>query len=292
MFGYILPERAHLYIKDFDLYRNFYCGICKSMGRQFGQKTRFSINYDITFLTIVVHNFLGVDVSYETLKCITKPFNKSKQMVKENELTDKMSAINVILCYYKVLDDCIDGNKTSRKVLAKSLKKAKNKASLQVPGVEEIIAKRYENLRALEGNKETSIDKVADEFASMMGEICDFVVGEKKQDNFTKLCYNVGKWIYLIDALDDFDDDLKTNDYNLFVLNYPEIKTFHQLMEEHGNDVSFTFATTINSITENFKEIKFSFNQDLINNVVFRGISLMTKGIMRGERCKQDYLKF
>ena len=292
MFGYILPERAHLYLKDFDLYRNFYCGICKSMGRQFGQKTRFSINYDITFLTIVIHNFLGVDVTYDTLKCITKPFNKTKQMVAENELTDKMSAINVILCYYKLLDDCIDNKKTSRKILAKSLVKAKNKAALCVPGVEEIISKRYENLRELERANETSIDRVANEFASMMGEICDFVVGAKKQDNFTKVCYNVGKWIYLIDALDDFDDDLETKNYNLFVLNYPEIKSFGELMEKHGNEVAFSFATTINSISENYREIKFSFNQDLINNVVFRGISLMTKGIMRGEKCKQDYFKF
>ncbi|MEG2001670.1 MAG: DUF5685 family protein [Clostridia bacterium] len=292
MFGYIFPEKAHLYMKDFDLYRNFYCGICKSMGRQFGQKSRFTINYDITFLTIVIHNFLGVDVEYETLKCVTKPFNSTRKTVAENELTDKMACLNVILTYYKLQDDCIDSKKSTRKIALSSIKNAKKKADKVLPNVSGIVEKRYENLRNLEKNNEIGVDKVSHEFASMMQEVVSEIVGEKMQDFFSKMCYNVGKWIYLIDALDDFEKDLSEKNYNLFALNNGDCVSLQELMQKHSEEIAFTFSTTINKIIECYENTKFSFNKDIIANVVYKGIPLMTKGIMQGEKCKTSYSKF
>lgn len=292
MFGYILPEKAHLYMKDFDLYRNFYCGICKSMQRQFGQKARFTINYDMTFLTIVIHNFLGVDVNYETLKCITKPFNKTRKTVVANDLTDKMACLNVILTYYKLYDDCVDGGKANRKMAMSAIKSAKKKADIALPYMSEIVLKRYEALREMEKNKEASIDKVSHEFAQMMLEVCQEIIGDKMQDFFGKMCYNVGKWIYLIDALDDFEKDINENEYNLLALNYDDCKTLKELLDKHGEEISFTFSTTINRIIECYEKTKFNFNKDIIANVVYKGIPLMTKGIMQGEKCNQNYSKF
>lgn len=292
MFGYIFPEKAHLYMKDFDLYRNFYCGICKSMGRQFGQNSRFTINFDITFLTIVIHNYLGVDVQYETLKCVTKPFNKTRAAVSENDLTDRMACLNVILTYYKLFDDVVDNKKTSRKIALKAIKKAKLKADVRLPNVSQIVEKRYEALRNLERSNEIGIDKVAHEFAAMMQEVCDEIVGDKTQDFFSKMCYNVGKWIYLIDALDDFEKDSLEKNYNPFGINHSECSTLKELVEKHGNEIAFTFSSTINKIKECYEDIKFGFNKDIIDNVINKGIPLMTKGIMQGEKCKTSYSKF
>ena len=304
MFGYVLPERAHLYMKDFDLYRAFYCGICKSMQWQFGNASRFTINYDITFLSILLHNFLNVDVSMEQLKCITKPFTK-RQSVKRNDLTDLLASFNVILSYNSLKDKVLDDKSKKAKAAMGFLKKAYKKACKNLPGAKEIITERYNALRELEKQNCNSVDKIAHEFAQMMSESVDLIIstfikaknleesvikGENKQ-SLLRLVYNVGKWIYMIDALDDYDKDVKTKSYNPFVLSYItcDKKT---LMESFGGEMVFTFTTCLNTIANSFKEVKFNFNTDFIKNVILNGMPLMTKGIMRGEKWQTTYSKF
>jgi len=56
MYGYVVPVKAELGQADFCLYRAFYCGICKSIGKQYGQMPRFTTSYDITFLSVLLHD--------------------------------------------------------------------------------------------------------------------------------------------------------------------------------------------------------------------------------------------
>ncbi len=290
MFGYIMPERAHLYMKDLDLYRNFYCGICKSMGRQFSQKARFTINYDITFLAVLVHNYLGVDVEFEKLKCVTKPFNKTRQMVKGNDLTDKFASINVILAYFKLQDDEIDDKKS--KIARKMFESSKRKADKVTPNISDIVEKHYENLRQCEKQNLDSLDRVADCFATMMKEIGKEIVQDKFTEEFGRLCYFIGKWVYLIDALDDFDDDVKDGNFNPFKAKFKDILSKTELLTKFEQDITFTMATTAKSIISAFESVKFAFNKDLISNIIQRGIPLMTRGVLKGEQCNRNYLKF
>lgn len=313
MFGYVMPEKAHLYMKDFDLYRSFYCGICKSMERQFGQLARFTINYDITFLAILLHNFLGVDVTFERLKCITKPFTQRKS-VTENDLTDLLASFNVILGYYAAYDKALDDNSTKARSAMKGLKKALKKADENLQGVKEIVSDRYKNLRELEKRTDFTIDSISDEFASMMRDCVKAVVScytlarsvekneelcynknalsENNLEELSHLSYNVGKWIYLIDALDDFEEDVKENKFNPFKVIYGDVSTHSELMDVHGKEIVFLFASCLNKIEESFSNIKFSFNKDFLANVIQRGLPLMTKGVMQGEKCKNTYTKF
>ncbi len=308
-----MPEKAHLYMKDFDLYRSFYCGICKSMERQFGQLSRFTINYDITFLAILLHNYLGVDVSFEKLKCITNPFAQRKSVV-ENELTDLIASYNVILGYYVAYDKAVDDNSTKAKSAMRGLKKALKKANEKLKGVKDIVSTRYEALRKLENGGEFSIDSISDEFASMMRDCVKTIVScyigkqsvekndetcynekalmENNLDALSHLSYNVGKWIYLIDALDDFEEDIKDNKFNPFKTIYCDVKTREELMNKHGEDIVFSFASCLNKISDSFSEIKFCFNKDFLANVIQKGLPLMTKGVMQGEKCKNTYTKF
>lgn len=313
MFGYVMPEKAHLYMKDFDLYRSFYCGVCKSMERQFGQLSRFTINYDITFLAILLHNYLGVDVTFERLRCITKPFTQRKS-VESNELTDMLASFNVILGYYAAYDKALDDNSTKARSAMRGLKKALKKASENLTGVEEIVKTRYASLREVEKTTDFTLDKISDEFASMMRDCVKAIVtlyaskhlvekenpvcyndGDAAENNIeglSHLSYNVGKWIYMIDALDDFEDDVKENKFNPFKVIYSGVSTHKELMEKHGEEIVFAFASCLNAINDSFLKIKFSFNKDFLANVIQKGLPLMTKGVMQGEKCKNTYTKF
>ncbi|MBR0190231.1 MAG: hypothetical protein IJQ23_07605, partial [Clostridia bacterium] len=70
MFGYLTTDFPNLYVKDVVLYKAAYCGLCKSIGRTCGTKGRFLLNYDLTFLSVFIHNVLGEDFEIKKQRCI------------------------------------------------------------------------------------------------------------------------------------------------------------------------------------------------------------------------------
>lgn len=52
MFGYILPDKPELKIKEYELYRAYYCGVCRAIKRRHGNIPRLTLTYDITFLAL------------------------------------------------------------------------------------------------------------------------------------------------------------------------------------------------------------------------------------------------
>ncbi|MFI3129116.1 MAG: DUF5685 family protein [Bacillota bacterium] len=294
MFGYILPEKPHLYLKDLELYQSFYCGVCKSMGGSFCKRSQFVINYDVAFFCSLIHNYLGEDVNLVPLKCVTKPFT-GRKMVEDNALTKFMAALNVLLSSHKLIDDVVDGGKFSRKVLLKLFGKPYKRAKAHFPKADAVILSQYEALREMEKAGEVSVDKVSDTFGKTVAS-CMFLTAEefqkgreakkiKKLDNhFITLCYNLGKWIYLIDAIDDVEDDSESGNYNVFLNSYGGFENKIQFLKDNEKELNFTFFTILNKIKEEFLLSEFQYNTDLCENIIFRGMEIATKAILKGEK--------
>lgn len=275
MFGYIKIDNPYLYKKDEVLYNSMYCSVCKSIGKCCGQACRMSLTYDITFFSIIAHNILGVDVEIKKKNCITHWFKK-RPIAKIDDISLLMADINVILAYHKILDDILDINKGKIKKFI--LKKGYKKAIKRNPEVKKIVEEEYENLRKLEKEKCQSLDMICDSFAKMMERLSIFVLGEKSTDYTKKLFYNLGKWIYLIDALDDIEKDRKNNNYNPFNLNYKD-KTVKEIIEQDPS-ISFLINGIFSSITECLNNIEFQFNTDLLKNILLRGLPVKTAEII------------
>ena len=271
-----MPDKPYLYMKDDTLYKALYCGVCKSIGEVCGQRARFTLTYDIAFLSALAHNILGKDVEIKKSRCIAHAIKK-RPIAKPDEISKMLGAINVILAYYKLKDDVLDENKGNFKsvIFKKGYKKAKNK----YPKIDEIVKNCYHNLLKLEKENCDSIDIVADCFAVMLQEISVEVFKDKSTDNTKRLMYAIGKWIYLIDALDDYDKDIKNNNYNVFY-NYYKCDDFSLIKKEHLQDIIYIFNGIFMQITENYKEIKSHFNTDLTSNILMRGIPNKTQSIL------------
>ena len=268
MFGYIKTDRPYLYLKDDTLYKSLYCGVCKSIGATCGQAARFSLTYDVAFLSAVAHNIMNADVSIKKKTCVAHPVIK-RPIAERDAISDKLAAVNVLLAYYKVRDDVYDNGKGRIKGLF--LKRGYKKAKRSCPEIDGIVKKYYSELTDLEKKGVGSVDMVADPFARMLAEISDEVFGEYKTEFTAKLFYAVGKWIYLIDALDDYDKDVKKKNYNVFYVAYgsPSAKDF---LKAHGEEADFVFSSVFSEIEENLDSIQFYFNKDLINNILRRGV--------------------
>lgn len=277
MFGYIKPDEPFLYMKDNVLYKATYCGLCKSIGKSCGQCGRFTLTYDLTFLSVFLHNLSGVDLKIEKQHCILHPIRK-RPIALNDGLFSRIASLNVLLAYHKVDDDVIDNNKGRLKklFLGGAYKKAKKKE----PILNNVIEQKYAELISLEKENCDSIDRVADPFGTMMQEVCKELLKDKYSEEMARLFYSLGKWIYLIDALDDFDKDRKNGNYNVFVLSYKDVKDKKELIKEKISDLHLIFGVLMSDIIDCADKLSYNFNHDLTDNVLKNGLARQTKKIM------------
>ena len=154
----------------------------------------------------------------------------------------------------------------------------------------EIVERNYKALAVLEKAGENRIDAISDPFANMLVEISREVLGEVSDEYSDGFFYQTGKWIYLIDALDDYDEDVKKGNYNPFYACYKS-KNFTDLKKEFGGEISFIMGSVVSLIDENLDNLKFGFNADLIRNIASRGTKERTKQVLlklSGEKPKKE----
>ena len=282
MFGYVRTDTPYLYIKDDKLYKAMYCGVCKGIADVCGHGARMGLSFDVTFLSVLLHNVAGVDIKIEKSHCLTHCI-RSREMANVDEMTRQIGALNAILVYYKYTDDIMDGDKGRGKRLwfKKGFKRAKKK----YPEIEKIVKTNLAAQERVEKANVDSLDRAADATANMIAEISDHILGEKATEFTHNLCYALGKWIYLIDALDDYDKDAKKGAYNPFRLAYNAENRQSLLSGKYGDEVRFVFNAIFFDIRENLSHIPFKFNRDLSDNILLRGLPTMTKRIMSGCDC-------
>lgn len=288
MFGYVRTDTPYLYIKDDNLYRAMYCGVCKGIGQVCGQVSRMGLSYDVTFLSVILHNIAGIDVKIEKSHCLTHCI-RSRAMAEVDELTRQLGALNTALVYYKYTDDIQDGDRGRGKRLW--LKGGFEKVKKKYPEVERIVRENLTEQEKVEKAKTESLDRAADATANMLAEFSDYALGEKKTTATHNLFYAVGKWIYLIDALDDYEKDVKKGAYNPFALVYKASCKKELLEGKNGEDVRYAFHSLFYDIRENLSKIHFHFNRDLSDNILLRGLPATTKRVMEGNDCSKNCKK-
>ncbi len=280
MFGYVRYDIPNLFVKDLMLYKALYCGLCKGIGKSCGQAARVGLTYDITFLSALLHNMTGTDIRVERQNCFEHAVRK-RPIAVADPLTEELGALNTVLAYYKLTDDVADGGKGRGKRLW--FRKGFSRAKKKYPALVQIVQTYMKAQGETERKRSASADEAAEPSAAMMRALCDHFMKEKATDAARQLFYDLGKWVYLVDALDDFDADAKKGRYNPFLLG-SGCKSRAEFMEKSGEEVSFLFDTLFFSMRESLGKITFFFNRDLTDNVILRGIPLETMRVMKGER--------
>lgn len=282
MYGYIVPIKSELSSADFCLYRAFYCGICKSTGKTFGQCPRFTTNYDMVFLSLLLHDTTAQEVSFSNEGCVCNPFKK-KTVVCRNELFDRIVAANIILSYRKADDDVIDGGGIGKRAVRKALRRHYRKAKSLLPEVDEIVTRKYAELRKLEKENYSGVDRVADCFASMMRDLSR-VIAPAISEDVGKLLYCVGKFVYLCDALDDVTEDFKKKRYNPLLSYFGNYKDRKQFIEDNREELTFMLYSTVNRATEYFNKTTINGAADLMQNIVYKGMRSKCEELLTSEK--------
>lgn len=279
MFGYVQTDRMNLYVKDELLYKSLYCGICKSIGKCYGCLARLTTSFDMTFMSAVVHNFVGTDVKINKRRCVLHPFKK-RPMIDDDEINRVISAVNIMLAYYKATDDVLDDGGFKKRFARRMLKKAYKRVNKNYAGLEDIVKTEYERLRNLEKQNCNSIDELSDCFGMMMQRLSAYILKDETTESFENMSYELGKWVYLIDALDDIERDYNKKKFNPFLVTDKKFESKKQFFEDNKEMIDDLMNATISELKRNFTLLDFKFDANLVCNIIFRGIDLKTKNIL------------
>jgi hypothetical protein len=282
MFGYIMPDKPELKIKEYELFRGYYCGLCKSMGRSFGMLSRFALNYDSVFLGLLLASVHNEEPVLKKESCIANP-GKRKWVVKNSRSIDFAADINVLLTYYKLRDNIRDEGGWLPKLAQLAFHRGYKNAAARNKKLDDIIAASISSQVILEKNECCSMDEAAEPFANMMMQL--LAAGYTGEDQSVPrilgwIGYNLGKWIYIIDAFDDMERDIKSGSYNPLLCQYKyegqDIQAFKTAISE---ETRINLLQALSQSTGSLELLGLK-NKSIIDNIVYEGLYGKTERIL------------
>ncbi len=271
MFGYVRINKMDLTFREYENYKGYYCGLCKYLKENHGEISRLGLNYDITFLIVILTAIYKPKTNIFQERCIVSPFKKKKKII--NEVTEYAASMNVLLTYYKLEDNLLD-DKGIKDIFAYNLYKNKlNLAQSKYPNKAKVIKEQMNLLNKLEQEKEYNIDKVSNTFGELMGEIFAYKC-DKYEEDLKKIGFNIGKYIYILDAYEDLDEDYKKGRYNPFI-EYINNK------EELKQRVDRLISISLGLLASSIDNLNLRVNRGIIENIVYSGVYLRYKNILQ-----------
>ncbi|MCI8514386.1 MAG: hypothetical protein HFI93_07105 [Lachnospiraceae bacterium] len=217
MFGYITVNQPELRFKDFDMYRSFYCGLCRVLKDRYKKAGQMTLTYDCTFLTLLLTALYEPETALGETKCTAHPLQR--HVTRINRYTEYAADMNVLLAYHQCLDDWKDEKKYSKAVMSGALKKAFLQASGRYPVKAERIRENLASISECERENERDIDRAAGYFGEITAEVFSPEEDAWSRD-LRRMGFYLGKFIYLMDAYEDLEKDRETGRYNPFLTWY------------------------------------------------------------------------
>lgn len=263
MFGYININQKELSEESKKIYQAYYCGLCQKLKTNCGTKGQMLLSYDLTFLIVLLTGLYELENTETEFTCPLHP--TKKRMAYINEATEYAADMNLILAYQNLLDDWKDEKSYTKKAFVKILDKdytrIVSKYPRQVRALEEFMRKTAE----AEKNKETNLDLVAGLTGEMLGEIMCWREDEWQEEMRT-LGFYMGKFIYLMDAYEDYEADQKKNCYNPLVYmekeNDQEFDTFCKLL----------LTSMMSECAKSFERLPILLHADILRNILYSGV--------------------
>ncbi len=263
MFGYVNAHKDLLRVCDYNVFRGYYCGLCKMLGKQFHQLTRFGLSYDMTFLAVLISSLQKNEITLKHQPCIAHPFSK-RPVIREDDGIRYSADMSVLLTYYKLKDDWVD-EKSIRSFARLWYYFPMKKVQKQYPNQAKAIRDNLEKLRKLEKENCANPDEVSDCFGKLTQAIFD-----RDGDNLplATVGYHIGRFIYFTDAYKDLDHDIKKNNYNPFVAR--SNRTVQK--EALKNELVPALTYTLSEIANAYELLTVYKNKELLDNIIYLGL--------------------
>lgn len=279
MFGYVVPFKPELKVKEYNLFRAYYCGLCFSIKKQFGEIPRIALNYDMTFLALILDSITDEDIKVYAKICMAHP-SKKRPILYENKAIDYAANMNIALTIFKLIDDVNDDKSLKSKVFSLCLNPYKKKFKTQIKLINDLIKKNLDKLSIMEKEKNfTSIDEICDPFSIIVGKILELypekIINDSKDTRYMlyDFGYSLGKWIYLIDALDDLKEDMENEKFNPINFLYNTFNLpFDEFFIQIKDRIEFSILSCACRCRDILNILPINKNKEILDNIINLGM--------------------
>lgn len=220
MYGYVRPPLGMLPEEETERFRRIYCGLCHTLARRYGTAARFILNYDFTFLAILLSE--GGEGGRAEARCPVSPLKKRSYQTPGPAL-ELAADESVILAYWQLRDGVADHDwlhGLKYRGVSKLLEPAYRAAAERRRDFDERTRRQLELLNELERERSPSIDRAADAFAGLLEAAALEADNPVRRRVLRQLLYHLGRWVYLVDAADDLKRDALDGNYNPVALRF------------------------------------------------------------------------
>ena len=281
MFGYVIINKGDMKFKEFDIYHSYYCGLCQMLKKQYGFTGQLTLTYDMTFAVMLLSSLYEPEVSEDVVNCVAHPFEKHQ--TRQTIYTEYGADMNVLLSYYKCMDDWADEKKLTRFTYAKLLKKGYHRAYNKYPEKARRIENLLRELSREENKQSADIDRMAGIFGRIMSEVLA-PKADEWEESLRNMGFYLGKFIYLLDAWDDLEDDEKEGSYNPLLLNLPDQKVLRS--KQQTQNVREILTQMISRVCYHFERLPLVEDVEIMRNILYSGV--WTKFDRHTDRTNQE----
>ncbi len=279
MFGYVIVNKSELKFREFEVYHSYYCGLCQGLKKRYGFRGQLTLSYDMTFLLMLLTGLYEPETFAGTCRCVAHPMEKHS--IRTNIFTDYIADMNVLFSYYKCLDDWEDDKDLLHLCFAKILEGKTGKYKELYEQKVRTIQLLLHNMSEAEKQNCDDIDKMAGLFGKVLGEIVAFKEDEWA-NTLRELGTYLGEFIYLLDAYEDIEEDIKKNRYNPLKKRYDNLD-----FEEECRDV---LTMLMAECCKAFERLPILDNVEILRNILYSGVWCRYEAIRekRLNKAKED----
>ncbi|MBC8535511.1 DUF5685 family protein [Feifania hominis] len=285
MFGYVVAQKSELRMCEYDVYQSHYCGICKQLGKEFGYFSNFSLSYDTVFLAVLGAALDEAEKPLCVRRCKANPLKK-KACVVETPAVHYAANIHVLLTYHKLVDDKLDERGVKR-LLARLylvfMGRARKKALREYGDIDARIAADLRELDEAIATPGAPLDQYADSFAKVLRD-CFVPLSEDDGDRraLAQLGYHMGRWIYLIDAFDDLEQDVQTGAFNPLLRYYDFVKgeNIIDFKQRIMSNITVALTDSLAFASSAYELLNLKWYKGILDNILYRGLPERQKSIL------------
>lgn len=278
MFGYVRAIPSLLSEEDTKRYEGVYCGLCRTLGDRYGWSARFILNYDFVFLAMLLAEpFKSED--FPSCPCPIHPWKKKACWLKSPALVTAADK-SLILTWWKLQDAVQDGNMLERckaRAAMLPIRRHYHKAASLCPDFDVTVQLCLGELHEMEREWVPSLDRPADTFARILQAAATQTEPPARQSGIGQILYHVGRWIYLIDAWDDLEEDRKNGTYN------PLLARFGSEVGANKESLRETMHTSLGLVDTAFSLLEWGEWEPLLRHIISLGLPAVEEAVFIGE---------
>lgn len=280
MFGYIRPQLPELRVKEYELYKATYCGLCRTMGKRTGCISKMTLNYDFVFLVLMRKVAEKRSGAIKMRRCIAHPL-KRRPMLEIDETLEYCARSSVMLTRLKLKDNVSD-SRGMKRLLAKIagiMSIFFKKTPSELKPLEDTLRSKIDTLSRLESESCDSVDTVAAVFGELLSAVAAYGLDGEEATLCAKIGYHLGKWIYIIDAIDDLEDDVRTGSFNAVANSFGK-----SLTDDDRRMLRTALMLELEEMSHSVEALDFSSHRDvegIIKNTIYIGMVDKTNCVLK-----------